>query len=185
MILCPLNRFPISLVIFIEASFFITNKSTSNGFVFRLYSFSNISPVLSCANSRFMAATNPGCHCIFLSFIESPLYIKIITHTPKFLQPQTKPQILFEILSAHPFSFWLHRYGIRYISPQSNVKKIVPTANSKECSAFFPGDLQLCGEISYNIKKKRRNPKLRRLILFRPFIHLYAEPLLSNFHYLY
>jgi len=51
------------------------------------------------------------------------LYIKIITHTPKFLQPQTKPQILFEILSAHPFSFWLHRYGIRYISPQSNVKK--------------------------------------------------------------
>ncbi|GFI56881.1 N-acetylmuramate alpha-1-phosphate uridylyltransferase [Muribaculaceae bacterium] len=107
MILCPLKRFPISLVIFIEASFFITNKSTSNGFVFRLYSFSNISPVLSCANSRFMAATNPGCHCIFLSFIESPLYIKIITHTPKFLQPQTKLQILFEFLSAQPLSFRL------------------------------------------------------------------------------
>lgn len=47
---------------------FITRRSISSGLVFRLCSFSNTRASLSWANSRFMAATNPGCHYIFVSF---------------------------------------------------------------------------------------------------------------------
>ena len=39
-------------------------------------------------------------------------------------------------------------------------KRIGPAANSKECSAFFLGDLQRCGVISYNIEKVRANVRL-------------------------
>ena len=35
-------------------------------------------------------------------------------------------------------------------------KRIGPAANSKECFAFFPGDLQRCGVISYYIKMPYR-----------------------------
>ena len=36
-------------------------------------------------------------------------------------------------------------------------KRIGLAANSKECSAFFLGDLQRCGVISYNIKRNWRD----------------------------
>lgn len=48
--------------------FLIISRSVSSGFVFKLYSFSNIRSPLFSLNFRFMAATNPGRHCIFVSF---------------------------------------------------------------------------------------------------------------------
>ena len=54
--------------------FLMISKSASSGLVLRLYSFSNVSSLRLSLNSRFMAATKPGCHCIFVSSITTSLF---------------------------------------------------------------------------------------------------------------
>ena len=43
-------------------------------------------------------------------------------------------------------------------------KRIGPAANSKECFAFFPGDLQRCGVISYSVKKNWPSGQFQRML---------------------
>ncbi len=59
-------------------SFLMTSRSTSNGFVFRLYSLWYIRSALFYASSKFIADTNAACHCIFVSSIQFSFLVALI-----------------------------------------------------------------------------------------------------------
>ncbi len=84
-ILCPLKSAPISLIMRTECSFFITSKSISKGFVFRLCSRSYIKSSRFWISSKSIADAKAGCHCIFV-FIIILLCIMKLYHLPKNLQ---------------------------------------------------------------------------------------------------
>ena len=59
----------------VEGFFFMTRKSISKGFVFKLYSFSKTRLSRYSRSSRFIAATKPGCRCIFVSSIRLSFWV--------------------------------------------------------------------------------------------------------------
>ena len=58
--------------------FFVIRRSMTNGFTFKLYSLSNFRLSRQSAISKFIAAINAGCHCMFVSFIIRLLYCSSI-----------------------------------------------------------------------------------------------------------